>query len=334
MQSASKSKSVGVLGGLGPESTAEFYLDLVKLYGAAGHDRYGTLERPQVLTYSVPLDTQKEADFIKFGKNYDYYRDELVKGGRVLQEARCDFAVIPCNTVHLFLPDIVKGVAARPASAEFPNGLPKLEFMSILDLTAARVKELGKTKVLLLATGETIRSKLYQDAMGKVGISVAVPESQDTASGKVTGVEVVSVDRSKFAKRFIDAGMQYAQDSINKVETEILLAADGNTPEKEAIALSAFTPILEEAARMGIACVVLGCTDYQKVVKDANYKGEKIDTVNESGITMNVLDSLQSLVLKTAARCVGESCTTQDIQQIQAKQEAIANGSIKRQRIQ
>ena len=52
-------KTVGIIGGLGPETTAEFYLDLI--FSAFQLDKFA---RPPILIWNVPLEYKIEKEFI------------------------------------------------------------------------------------------------------------------------------------------------------------------------------------------------------------------------------------------------------------------------------
>ena len=70
---------IGVLGGLGPKTTDEFYLRLMEL---------GTrMTRPAVCIWSLPLNFQKEREYIHAGKHTKYYLSLLRQGARRLQDA-------------------------------------------------------------------------------------------------------------------------------------------------------------------------------------------------------------------------------------------------------
>ena len=52
-------KSIGIVGGLGPETTSKFYLEL--LYKSF---QLNDSQRPPVLMWSIPMDYEIEKDFI------------------------------------------------------------------------------------------------------------------------------------------------------------------------------------------------------------------------------------------------------------------------------
>ncbi len=53
-------RTVGIIGGLGPETTAEFYLDII-----FGTYKISKEQRPGILISSIPLPYQIEEDLIE-----------------------------------------------------------------------------------------------------------------------------------------------------------------------------------------------------------------------------------------------------------------------------
>ncbi len=152
-----KPKTIGILGGLGPETTAEFYLDLVRM---------ATVRvRPSACIWSLPLDLQKESEYISTGKHLGYYFSLLKKGAVALQKAGCDRLVIPCNTVHEFY--------FRLASA---TGIP---VTNLIEVVASEVQSRGWGSVFLMATSRTLKMRLYQKALSCSGTRVIVPNPED-----------------------------------------------------------------------------------------------------------------------------------------------------------
>ncbi len=80
-------KKVGILGGLGPETTAKFYLDLIRLATRA--------KRPDVGIESLPLDLRKESEYIASGLHRRHYLRLLRQGACRLARRESDFIVIP-----------------------------------------------------------------------------------------------------------------------------------------------------------------------------------------------------------------------------------------------
>jgi len=69
--------------------------------------------------------------------------------------------VMACNTAHLLLPQLEAYTGRR--------------FMSLIEITVDRVKELAISKVGLVASPTTINTKLYQKELENIGVQVILP---------------------------------------------------------------------------------------------------------------------------------------------------------------
>lgn len=147
----------GILGGLGPKTTARFYLDLIK---------NATLDaRPCVCIWSLPLDLEKERRFIEKGTHKKHYLKLLRNGVKALEKAGCTQVVMPCNTVHEF-------------HAELQRITP-IPFPHLIEIAAKELKRRKWRKVLLLATSRTIKTRLYQNALESSQIKLMLPSLKD-----------------------------------------------------------------------------------------------------------------------------------------------------------
>jgi len=153
-------RTVGVIGGLGPETTAEFYLDVV--FSCQNKDRTA---RPGILISSVPLPFAIEEDLIVRNVGQNRYIPYLVAEARRLEKAAADFIVMPCNSLHVFISDIRKSV--------------KTPVLSIVEETVRFLKTNGFTKVGIVSTSATIRNKLYETAFAENGIAFSSPDEYE-----------------------------------------------------------------------------------------------------------------------------------------------------------
>ena len=81
-------KTVGIIGGLGPETTSEFYLDIVfSCYKKTKE------ARPGIIIASVPLPYQIEEDLIMRNKGKERYIPFLVNEAKRLEKADADFLI-------------------------------------------------------------------------------------------------------------------------------------------------------------------------------------------------------------------------------------------------
>ncbi|MFA5995399.1 MAG: amino acid racemase [Patescibacteria group bacterium] len=159
-------KTVGIIGGLGPETTSEFYLDLV--FSCAKKDKTA---RPAIVIASVPLPYKIEEDLILKSEGMERYIPYLTAEAQRLEKAGADFIVIPCNSLHVFIEQIRKSVS--------------VPVLSIVEETVKFLKKEGMNKVGIVSTSATIKNKLYENSFAENGIEYVVPnELQQARMGK------------------------------------------------------------------------------------------------------------------------------------------------------
>ena len=131
---------IGVLGGIGPEATGEFYNKLIKGLQKRGFIRANS-DFPQIIINSIPA---PELVFDKISKSD---LRQYIEGVKLLDRLGVDFIVMVCNTIHLYHERLQKEITAP-----------------ILDLRkeVKRVLVNEKGKVLVLGTPSTIKNKLYE----------------------------------------------------------------------------------------------------------------------------------------------------------------------------
>jgi aspartate racemase len=154
-------KTVGILGGMGPEATAHFYRLLIR-DTLAGRDQ----EHIPVVIWADPS-VPDRTDAV-FGRGPSP-APALLKGLRALRRAGADFAVIPCLTAHGFLDEL--GAAAP------------LPVVSLIGETKRRLRKHwpGVRRVGLLASSGTVSSGLFQRTLAAAGIETLLPGDRDQA---------------------------------------------------------------------------------------------------------------------------------------------------------
>jgi aspartate racemase len=152
--------TAGVLGGMGPGTTADFYRDINALAEEQGRE-----DRPELLIWNVPLNYQVEQDLLKYQKGLEKYVPFLIEGAQRLEKAGSDFIVIPCNTVHELYDDFASSV--------------DVPFLHIIEQTSKRLREQGVGKTAVLATGQTVKSGMYQDSLDNSDIECVLPSASE-----------------------------------------------------------------------------------------------------------------------------------------------------------
>src|SRR5437667_9298782 len=87
-------KILGIIGGLGPESTVEYYQNIIALY----RERQRDGSYPQFLINSIDL--KKGLDFMD-ANNLTGMADYLLEGIGKLARAGANFGLISANTPHI-----------------------------------------------------------------------------------------------------------------------------------------------------------------------------------------------------------------------------------------
>lgn len=159
-------KTVGIIGGLGPETTSEFYLDII--FSCYEKTKQA---RPGIIISSVPLPYALEEDLITKNTGSERLIPFLIKEAKRLEKAGADFIVMPCNSLHIFIEDIKNAV--------------HIPVFSIIEETVKFLKKNNFKKVGIVSTSATIKNKLYETAFEKNKISYVTPnEFQQAKMGK------------------------------------------------------------------------------------------------------------------------------------------------------
>src|SRR4051812_45563799 len=96
-------KTLGLIGGTGPESTIDYYRLLTNLY----HEKAGGAS-PHIIINSINL--KQMIDWMGAGE-LGKVTDELVKQFEILERAGVDFAALTANTPHIVFDDIKQRVS-------------------------------------------------------------------------------------------------------------------------------------------------------------------------------------------------------------------------------
>lgn len=198
-------KTVGIIGGLGPETTSEFYLELI----FSSYEK-NKENRPPILVWNVPLPYKIEEDLITKSEGEERYIPFLIEAAQRLEKGGADFLVMPCNSLHIFIDQIRHAV--------------KIPVLSILEETAKFLKEKQVTEVGILATTTTLKSKLYEDKLNEVGVKQVIPDDfQQAKIGKIINNLVLSRHNNKDREELLGIIKSFSEKGV---ETVILACTD------------------------------------------------------------------------------------------------------------
>lgn len=167
-------KTVGIIGGLGPETTSKFYLEVIFSCQKKNSSR------PRILIWNVPIPLRVEKEFIKKAKGEEKFLPFLIEAAKALEATGADFIVMPCNSMHIFINEIRNSV--------------KIPVLSIVDEVVKEVKKQKIKKVSLLATSTTFSKQLFQSSLSKNKIQFIIPQENDQ---KILGRIIHNIVTSK-----------------------------------------------------------------------------------------------------------------------------------------
>lgn len=151
-------KTLGIIGGIGPESTIAYYRQVVALYRQRKKDG----SYPQIIINSI--DMKKMLDLIEANELVeltDYLSGEV----RKLASAGADFGLLASNTPHIIFD-------------ELSNQSP-IPLLSIVEAALAETKKLGLKRVGLFGTRFTMQGRFYGDVFSREGVTLIVPDVEE-----------------------------------------------------------------------------------------------------------------------------------------------------------
>lgn len=149
-------KTIGILGGMGPEATVGLFRTIVA-GTRAGNDQ----DHIPILINNNPLIPDRSAYINGEGPSPV---PAMISGIKMLEEMGADFIIIPCNTAHYFFDDILPYV--------------HIPVVNMIDESALWAKQKFSDLRLygLLSTTGTYNTNLYQTWYEKNNLQIVVPD--------------------------------------------------------------------------------------------------------------------------------------------------------------
>jgi aspartate racemase len=153
-------KTLGIVGGIGPESTIEYYRFILEGYrarvpdGSAPHLIIDSLDVNRGLAMLDANDLAGLTTYLSAAV------DRLARAG-------AEVALIAANTPHLVFDEVEQ-------SAPIP-------MLSIVQAACDHARRLGLKRLGLFGTGFTMRARFYPDAMARAGLELITPRADEQA---------------------------------------------------------------------------------------------------------------------------------------------------------
>ena len=151
-------KRIGIIGGLGPESTVDYYKEIISSFNT----KYSGLGYPEIILYSANLN---EFMALISGNKRQIIAEWLLDKIFAIHKAGAEFAAIASNTPHIVFDEI---------KAKSP-----IPLLSIVEETCNKATEMGLKNAGLMGTKLTMETEFYKKPFGSKGISVVVPSEEE-----------------------------------------------------------------------------------------------------------------------------------------------------------
>ena len=147
---------LGVIGGVGPMATVDFYRKLIELTDASCDQ-----EHVHVLIDGNSQIPDRTASILAGDSRPLPY---LLDSARRLESAGADLLVVACNAAHYYYDELA-------AACSVP-------VLNMIELTAQEAVRRGFGCAALLAVDGTLRSGIYERAFARHGIRLLLPDSE------------------------------------------------------------------------------------------------------------------------------------------------------------
>ena len=151
-------KKLGLLAGIGPESTIEYYRLLIKTY----QEKLDTDNYPEMVLNSINM--TKMLNYV-FNDQQEELVDFLCEKLDVLKASGADFAALASNTPHIVFDRLVRKTS--------------IPLVSIVEVCCAKISKMGLKRVGLIGTKSTMNGGFYEKAARKYDIEIVVPHHED-----------------------------------------------------------------------------------------------------------------------------------------------------------
>lgn len=147
-------KRIGIIGGIGPESTLEYYRGIIDAF----RNRASGPHSPEILIYSADL---AELLAIMEAADLEALAEWLLFRLAALHRAGAEFAVIASNTPHVVFAEVAKR--------------SPLPLLSIVEETCGKAESLGLKRPGLMGTQFTMAADFFREPFRARGMSLCLP---------------------------------------------------------------------------------------------------------------------------------------------------------------
>ena len=228
-------RTVGILGGMGPEATVLLMQRLLRAAGAeddSGHIHLVVDQNPQV---------PSRIAFLLEGRGEDP-APVLAAMARGLEAAGAEALAMPCNTAHHFAPAIRDAVT--------------VPFLDMVTLAVARARALAGPggRVGVLASPAVRRTALFEARMAAAGLEPLYPEDEAALLSAIRRIKAAAADgAARDVLGAVSAGLVARGARVQMIAcTEFSLIADAVA--EDAVAFDTLDVLVEAIRDFALCC--------------------------------------------------------------------------------
>lgn len=223
---------IGVLGGMGPLATVDFFNKVL-----AATPAKGDADHVPLLIQSDPRIPPRPAAILNSGRSP---LPELLAGRDRLIAAGATALAMPCNTAHFWYADLVKGCS--------------VPFISIVDASLGEIGKLAKpgATIGIIATRATLTAKIFDAPLLSSGYTPMPPDDDLMDKLVLPGIELVKAGQVLQGGQLIEQAVQVL---LNQGAGAVLLGCTETPLALDAVQSPLRARCVDSTAALARACV-------------------------------------------------------------------------------
>jgi len=150
-------RTAGIVGGIAPESTVDYYRSIIAAYRARKPDG----SYPSIIIDSIDMQRMLELAATDLPGLTEYLAAEVQR----LDRAGADFALLASNTPHIVFDELERR--------------SRIPLVSIVEATCEAARGMGLRRLGLLGTRFTMEGRFYPDVFSRAGIALVPPQADE-----------------------------------------------------------------------------------------------------------------------------------------------------------
>jgi aspartate racemase len=223
---------IGVLGGMGPLATVDFFHKVLLATPAQGD-----ADHVPLLIQSDPRIAPRPAAILSGGRSP---LGELLAGRDRLISAGALALAMPCNTAHFWYADLTKNCS--------------VPFLSIVDASVDEVSLLAGpgSAIGIIATRATLAAHIFETALARSGYTAMLPSEHELDTLVLPGIELVKAgDPSRGGEPIAQA----VQALLDRGARAVILACTETPLALDAIGSKLRVQCVDSTAALARSCV-------------------------------------------------------------------------------